>query len=198
MIGFAAATVLTTLAGRIPVRQAHGLATLCAIGIASHPSFSPFLSSLESFKTMSTMETRFDRNGVCLQNTGYDCGPAAAVTGLRYLGIKAQERDIAVQARTCTAVRTSPSILAKALERQYKALGLRATYRDFHAVAELRLACPTVALMKFTPSVDHYVTVLEVGNTDVTVGDPLTGKRHLSLNEFDNQWRGSGIVIGLK
>jgi len=197
LIGFVAALVLTTLASRVPRTQTMGLAFLSLVGIASHPSVSTFVSSVQSFKSMAALETRFDRNGICRQNTGYDCGPAAATTGLRCLGISAEERDIAVRARTCPAVGTSPTTLAQALERQYGNAGLHATYREFRNVAELKRACPTIALMKFTAAVDHYVTVLEVGEAEVTVGDPLRGKRRLPLKEFEDQWRKSGIALWL-
>src|SRR2546421_7574651 len=75
LIGFVAAMILASLASHVPRRQTMGLAFLCLVGIASHTSVWPFVSSVQSFQQMASMETRFDRNGICLQNTGYDCGP---------------------------------------------------------------------------------------------------------------------------
>ncbi|RJP74889.1 MAG: hypothetical protein C4532_01400 [Candidatus Abyssobacteria bacterium SURF_17] len=41
----------------------------------------------------------------------------------------------------------------------------------------------------------HYVSVLEVSDEKVTLGDPLDGKRELSYGDFAKIWRGSGIVL---
>lgn len=197
LIGFVATMILSTLTSHVSRRQMIGLALLCMVGIVSHPSVGPFVSSVQSFKQMAAMETRLDRNGICLQNTGYDCGPAAAVTGLRSLDLSAEERDIAVRARTCPDVGTQPTALAQTLQRLYGSAGLKATYREFKSVTELKSACPTIAVMKFSSGVDHYVTVLKVGESHVIVGDPLKGKRQLPLDEFENQWKKTGIVLEL-
>ena len=43
--------------------------------------------------------------------------------------------------------------------------------------------------------IDHFVTVLEVTDKEVTVGDPLNGKTTLGCDAFKNKWRFSGVVL---
>jgi predicted double-glycine peptidase len=50
-------------------------------------------------------------------------------------------------------------------------------------------------MVKFGLLIDHYVTVLEVTETHVIVGDPLTSLTKLSREEFDRRWRRIGIVL---
>jgi len=45
---------------------------------------------------------------------------------------------------------------------------------------------------------DHYVTVLEVSDDGVTVGDPLLGLTKLSRAEFEDKWRFVGVVLKRK
>ena len=62
-------------------------------------------------------------------------------------------------------------------------------------VSELQGKGPFVAIVKFSFLVDHYVAVLSVSETEVTVGDPLKGLRTCTPKEFDKEWRRCAIVI---
>jgi len=42
---------------------------------------------------------------------------------------------------------------------------------------------------------DHWVTVLEVTDSEVIIGDPLSGEDRLSYQDFANRWRFMGIVL---
>ena len=53
-------------------------------------------------------------------------------------------------------------------------------------------------MTKFGFLVDHYVTVLEVTDTEVVVGDPLNGLDKMSYDEFRERWRFVGIVLKRK
>ncbi len=46
--------------------------------------------------------------------------------------------------------------------------------------------------------VDHWVTVLEVTDTRVIIGDPLNGLEKLTHEEFLQEWRYEGIVLKRK
>jgi ABC-type bacteriocin/lantibiotic exporter with double-glycine peptidase domain len=54
---------------------------------------------------------------------------------------------------------------------------------------------PFAAIVKFSFMIDHYVAVLSVTETDVTIGDPLAGLRTCTPEEFEKEWRGCAIVI---
>jgi ABC-type bacteriocin/lantibiotic exporter with double-glycine peptidase domain len=45
---------------------------------------------------------------------------------------------------------------------------------------------------------EHYVTVLEVTDSQVIVGDPLDGLDKLSYDEFQDKWRFIGITLKRK
>ena len=46
-----------------------------------------------------------------------------------------------------------------------------------------------------TPGLDHYVAVLDVDDQCVTVGDPLNGKRTMTVAVFARQWRFVGVAL---
>lgn len=143
----------------------------------------------------SRMTTGFDGQGVCLQGTGYTCGPAAAATALRRLGLPADEGELAILARTNPVTGTAPDCLRRALVARYRSEGLAASYRRFDSLDELRAAGLTVAVVRHSLLADHYVTVLEVSASEVVVGDPLVGRRRLSRGEFERLWRRGGVVV---
>jgi len=72
---------------------------------------------------------------------------------------------------------------------------LIAEYRAFKNLSELKQAGLTVAVVKFGFMVDHYVTVLEVTDSEVVIGDPLNGLDRISRDEFLKKWRFAGVVL---
>jgi ABC-type bacteriocin/lantibiotic exporter with double-glycine peptidase domain len=72
---------------------------------------------------------------------------------------------------------------------------LIAEYRAFKDISELKQAGLTIAVVKFGFMVDHYVTVLEVTDSEVVVGDPLNGLDRMSYNEFRQKWRFVRVVL---
>jgi hypothetical protein len=141
------------------------------------------------------LKTRMDRDGVCLQGTGYTCGPAAAVTALRRLGLSADEGEIAVWARSTSMAGTPPDVLAETLREHYGSQGLTAKLRYFKSIPELKQGGLVLAVIKYGFWVDHYVTILSVTDTNVLVGDPLSGLTSCSCDDFGKMWRYSGIVL---
>lgn len=156
----------------------------------------PFVLPALIRPTLASLSTRIDRTGVCLQQTGYTCGPAAAVTGLRALGLSAEEGQLAIWSQT-SEFGTDPDALASALRSHYAARGLEARYRSFEHVADLKEAGITLAVVKYSFMTDHFVAVLGVTNQEVTVGDPLNGKTVYSSEDFEKQWRFCGISLKL-
>ncbi|MGA2543348.1 MAG: cysteine peptidase family C39 domain-containing protein [Verrucomicrobiota bacterium] len=142
------------------------------------------------------LTTRIDRDGVCLQGTAYTCGPAAAVTALRRLGLPAEEGEIAVWARTTSVAGTPSDVLAETLREHYGSRGVTATLRYFKTIPELRHAGLSVAVIKFDFLEDHYVTILSVTDREVVAGDPLNGLVTYSYDDFAKVWRYSGVVLG--
>ena len=189
-----AAMVLSLLAPRLARRRDRaavraaivGFTLFCALPFALPPLMAASLASLQ---------TNVDADGVCRQSRGYNCGPAAAVTALRRLGLDASEGELAVLAGTTPVSGTQADTLCEVLGRRYAREGLRCRYRSFDSLADLRDAGVVITVINFSLLVDHYVTVLEVGDVEIRLGDPLEGSKVMRREEFERVWRRVGIVV---
>jgi hypothetical protein len=155
----------------------------------------PLASSSLALPELAGLPTRLDADGVCLQSTDYTCGPAAAVTALRRLGFSADEGELAISCRTSGANGTEPDVLCEVLRERYGAAGLRCELQSFDSAQQLRGATPCLVVVKFNNWFDHYVTVLEAGDTSAVIADPLAGKTLTTLDELSRQWRRVGLVL---
>lgn len=195
IIGFVTTMVLTTPLSRLPGKRARAYVVVLMVIVVSVMSVWPFLAPAFNRTYLSRLKTRMDEDGICRQSNDYNCGPAAAVTALRKLGFPAEEGEIAILAHTSTATGTPPDILAKALRERYGKDGLLSEYRVFKGVDELKSAGLTLAVIKHSLMLDHYVTVLQVTDDRVLVGDPIKGKAELARGEFEKRWRFVGVVL---
>jgi hypothetical protein len=198
IMGFIATTVLTTPLSRLSRKRDRLVVALLMAVIVSLVSVWPFLAPAFNRGKLAGLKTRIDADGVCLQNTDYTCGPAAAVTALRRLGFEAEEGELAILAHTTAATGTPPDVLADTLVRRYGHEGLVCDYRLFNDVSELKSGGPTLAVVKFNLILDHYVTVLGVRGDKVVVADPLRGMTEMSSRDFDEIWRYCGITLSRK
>jgi predicted double-glycine peptidase len=195
VIGFIAAMVLTTPLSRLPRRRDRVLVSSFIVVVVLLMSVWPFLAPAFNRSYLAGLQTRIDSDGVCRQSNDYNCGPAAAVTALRRLGLPAEEGEIAILAHTSTAIGTPPDMLAAALQKRYGADGLTAEYRILKDIPELKGAGLVLAIIKFNFFMDHYVAVLDVDDAEILVGDPLNGLTRLSHEEFRKRWRFVGVVL---
>jgi predicted double-glycine peptidase len=155
----------------------------------------PCLSAALSNRELLALRTRIDADGVCRQNTDYTCGPAAAVTALRRLGIRAGEGELAQLAFTSPAAGTPPDMLADVLREKFSGVGLKVDLRPFKDLDELAAAGLTMVVVKFGLLTDHWVVVLKVSDEDVLVADPDVGLVRESREKFASTWRGYGITL---
>ena len=184
--------LLTTPLSRLPhKRQRFGVASFMILS-AVYFSVLPFLTPALAYGQLSRIETTLDGDGVCLQSNDYTCGPAAAVTALRRLGVSAEEGELAIRAHTSWAAGTPPDSLCAAIRAKYD-VACRPAY--FHSIRQLRGKEPLIAVVKFSFLVDHYITVLSVTDSEIVVGDPLLGKTKLTHEEFEQKWRKCAIVF---
>jgi hypothetical protein len=194
-LALACTTLLTTVLMKLPGRRPRIILGIFMAIAASYLSVAPFIMPPFLRDNQLALWTNFDSYGVCLQSNHYNCGPAAAVTALKWLGISSEEGEMAVLAGTNPASGTQPDLLAAALQDAYGEHGLSCEYRLFDSVAELKEAGITIALIKLNLVTDHHVAILEVTDDEVIIGDPLEGKRSISHAEFEKIWRFSGIVL---
>ncbi len=154
----------------------------------------PFIGPILARGELEKLDTIFTSDNICLQTTNYTCGPAAAVTALKQLGIEAQESELAVLAYSCPQLGTEDDLLADAIEKRYGS-EIDCKYRYFDSIEQLKQNCPVIAVVKYSFLIDHYVTVLDVNENKVIIGDPLAGKKELTYEEFKKKWRSVGIVL---
>jgi predicted double-glycine peptidase len=193
-----AAMLMATPIARLPnVRMRWITGTFVALFIVQ-ASVLPFLMPAIQRPMLSQLVTRIKSDGVCRQSTDYTCGPAASVTAIHSFGLPAEESEIALLAHTSRATGTEPDVLAAALQSRYAGKGLTFDYRAFHSAAELPHDRPTIALINYKFLVDHYVTVLKATDTEVLIGDPLSGRYSQTFADFERDWRHVGIVVGQK
>lgn len=193
--GFLATLVLTTPLSRVPqMRNRIVIVVLMAV-IVFFMSLWPFLAPMADRAQLSRLQTKVDENGICQQTTDYTCGPAAAVTALRRLGLAAEEGQIAIVSCTSYQAGTPADMLAEGLQGKYGNKGLVAKCRVFKNISELRTSGLTLAQVKYRFLEDHWVTVLDVTDSEVIIGDPLAGLTRLSYDAFSERWRFMGIVL---
>ncbi|MGD8786827.1 MAG: cysteine peptidase family C39 domain-containing protein [Phycisphaerales bacterium] len=155
----------------------------------------PFLVPALLKNHLLNLKTKLNSNGICFQSTDYTCGPAAAVTALRKLGLPADEGQIAVLSYTSPVTGTLPSCLSSAIQNHYGQAGLKCQFRRFDSIEQLRNAGITLAIVRETFLLDHCLAVLEVSDHTVTVADPAAGTKMMSHRQFEKIWRFSGIVL---
>jgi hypothetical protein len=195
VFGFVATMLLTTPLSRVPQKSSRILISLLMVVIVFFMGIWPFIAPMVDRKQLSHLNTRIDSDGVCLQSTDYTCGPAAAVTALRKLGLPAEEGHIAILSCTSFQEGTPIDLLADGLKREYTASGLSVECRAFDNIAELKQAGLTLAVIRYGFLVDHWVTVLGVTDSEVVIGDPLGGVGRFSHADFAKKWRFIGLVL---
>ena len=155
----------------------------------------PFLFGAINSHRLTSMQTRIDGNGVCLQSSAMTCGPAAAVTALRSLGIAADEGDLAARARTNILWGTPPDILTAVIQSRHGQEGLQANYRIYNSLQDVKGREPVLAVIRFGTLVDHYVVIMKVQDNRVEIADPLKGLVTMTPDQFERIWRGTGISV---
>jgi predicted double-glycine peptidase len=158
-------------------------------------SVTPFVVPVLIKEKLSNLKTTVNSSGICFQSTDYTCGPAAAVTALRRLGLSANEGEIAVLSYSSPVAGTLPTCLSAALQQRYGTEGLKCQYRHFDSITQLRDSGITLAVIRDGLVNDHCVTVLGVTDYMVTLADPVWGKMLMSHKDFEKVWRFSGIVL---
>jgi hypothetical protein len=195
MTGLLGTMILSTLLPHLKKARDKNAVAFMMVLVVVLAALPPFAAPLLHQTALASLRTFIDSDGVCRQTTDYSCGPAAAVTALRRLGLPAEEGEIARLACTSRLTGTEADVLAGALRKRYQKDGLTAQYRHFQSVTELAGPFLTIARIKFGILLDHYITVLQVTDREIIVADPLQGLVHMPHEEFIEIWRYCGVVV---
>lgn len=184
--------LMTTLVVRLGRKRERILLSVLMVACVFSQSILAFLMPAFNYRQLTDLQTLVDGDDVCLQSNGYTCGPAAAVTALRRIGVEAEEGELAILAHTTHMTGTQPDVLCQVIRERYGVACRQVWFRD---ISELRPCVPVVAVVKFAFLIDHFVTVLDVTQEWVIVGDPLVGRVEMTHEKFAKRWRRCGIVL---
>jgi hypothetical protein len=195
VLSFAVMMSLTTPLSRLPHKSEKLVVYVFMIVFTIWVPILSFLTPALLKDHLLNIRTKIGSDGICYQSKDYTCGPAAAVTALRRLGLPAEEGEIAALSYTSPVTGTLPWCLYKALQNRYGNEGLRCQYRHFDSTSQLRNAGIILAVVKDAFLRDHCVAILGVSDHTVTIADPISGRRSMSYKEFEKIWRFSGIIL---
>ena len=195
ILSFAITFGLTTPMSRLPYKIEKIIVSLLMLTFVTCFSILPFLMPALIKNDLASIQTKVDVNGICYQSKSYTCGPAAAVTALRKIGLQANEGEIAILAKTNPISGTLLWTLSSALTQRYRNQGLDCKFKTFDSITQLKNAGITLVSIKEATLLDHCVAVLNVTDQLVTIADPVTGICQMSHPQFENLWRFSGITL---
>lgn len=137
---------------------------------------------------------RIDADGICLQSTGYTCGPASAVTFLKAHGINATEQEMTRLSHANLLLGVDFGFLGRAVEKKTHTAGIvidvvAADYEFLKKHDE-----PCIVYVRWHFLVDHVIVVLHEDENKVIFADPLSGRREWSREEFLSRWGGEAII----
>ncbi|MEJ5260323.1 MAG: cysteine peptidase family C39 domain-containing protein [Anaerohalosphaeraceae bacterium] len=155
----------------------------------------PFLVPPLYSHRLRRMPVYLDENGVCRQSTSFTCGPAAAVTALKTLGLEATEYQIAVAAGTIPAVGTGMWDLCQGLQKLFGPEQLLCRYVRTESLDDLPDGQVILAVLRQTFWLDHCVAVLDITPETVVFADPSNGLCSLPRRTFEASWRKTALVL---
>jgi len=119
-----------------------------------------------------------------------DCGPAALLTVLRHWGGDASLAQVRQLARTDARGSCMLSLVEAAGTLGFRAAGAAGDYD-----ALMREPMPCIAHVASESGLQHFVVVFRIDSRGVWLGDPASGVRRLSRQEFAHIWKTGAVVL---
>ncbi len=135
---------------------------------------------------------------VCLQSNDSTCVAASMVTMLASHGVRATETEMASLSFVEPGGGTTDSRAAWALHRALASAGrvdLNVRYRAVTLDELASLPKPTMVVLRWGFFVSHMVCVMDADAESVTLGDPLVGRRVVSVQAFLDEWNGLAMWL---
>jgi hypothetical protein len=148
--------------------------------------FVPFMKSLLDPLDLNRLQDRCN-GSVCLQSTFSTCGPASAATILRSYGQNVTERELAIESLTYRGG-TEAWYLARALRR-------RENQAEFIFSSANSFPYPAIAGVRLRGGEGHFIAVLNVTDSAVTVVDPLSGEATIPLSALRKRYEFTGFFL---
>jgi len=131
------------------------------------------------------------RDGICIQSTPSTCGPSSAATILKYFGLSASERELALECYSYGGG-TENWYVARALKRR----GLDVSY----VVSKMQptgLPFPSIAGTEVggLGGAGHFVAILGREGERYVVGDPIVGKLLMTIGDLRKRYFLTGFFL---
>jgi hypothetical protein len=174
--------------------ERQGVIILIALAIYVFAVF-PFMGAAMANGVLKDLPVLYDSDGVCLQNTSYTCGPAAAATALRRFGLDVSEGQIAILSRSCPVIGTSDYDLTRAIGQVVSGRSVKSDYSRWHELPKLTDHQVLLAMLRQGYWSNHCVLVVKMTDNAVVFADPAEGLITLSKKRFLDVWTGRGIIL---
>lgn len=130
------------------------------------------------------------KDGICLQSTDSTCVAASIVTVCRAHGVDLTETQAARLAFVEMGRGATDSRAIMALQTALAKTGATVRYARVAAKDLAELPMPCMVQLDWGFFVSHMVPVLAAAPTEVILGDPSLGIRRLSIDDFQNEYKG--------
>jgi hypothetical protein len=158
-------------------------------------NFLPFALPVLAMPHQMSLTNRLSHDGICLQSNGFNCGPAAAVTALRAVGIEAREGQLAIESRTAPVMGTDIVCLTEVLKERCQGKPISLNLGAYSSIDEIRGVDAFLTIVDRTTFAAHFVTVLAVTDEDVIIADPASGILEMTHEQFESVWRHVGVTM---
>lgn len=120
-----------------------------------------------------------------------DCGPACLASVAAYYGLCVSVSDIRKHANTHKKGTNIIGLVSAAEKIGFDARAVRGTLESLKYVSK-----PVIAHMQLRKSVHHFVTIIDLNNSELTIMDPALGKTLTIMHsEFIKQWTGVLVIL---
>jgi len=169
-----------------PVKRRKLMSLLCFAGVLIAG-----VRSIWSVWTPSCYELTktADSSGICMQSTGYTCGPSSLVCYLHTLGIRASEGEMARLSRCTPVDGITEMMAARALKQKLTDPSTRVQLIASSPEQLDKLPTPFLTTIRLNAFTGHMICVLETSADKVTIADPLQGRISQSKTEFISNWK---------
>ncbi len=138
---------------------------------------------------------RPDKDHVCMQTSGYSCGPAAAVTLLASRGIHTNENEMARLCSTNPVLGTSEYHICSGLAERLRSHDFKPELTQANARNISSLPLPFMAVVKHSFFADHWIVVMTRSGSGFSIADPLSGRIHMTAHAFADRFQGTAVHL---
>lgn len=157
--------------------------------------------SFKKYKQVNfeVIERGFSKEGICMQSTGYTCGPTTIATLLYFHGIKASESEMAKLCFSHNYTGSHALTIIRGMRLKFPDPEYSIHY-DYLSWENLIDKCKKAILeVYYNEKLDHVAVLLEIDDNGVVLGDPLFGIIKKTKSEFlDGYYLGKAYWVEKK